>query len=457
MAVILMECFSRSGGTLLNKCLGALPNTIILSEVHPFGGGWGKLKELSFTTPKDQAQHWYGIRLKSDDFYDNLIELNDYCEKNNLNLIIRDWTHTNFVPNSNNNNKPPNSFLIYDFLKSRNIKVIPFVFLRNSIDIWISSGMKDVQSFYNNYGNYINALLKAEFRIFKYETFCKYPEQVLEDICEYCNVDYSMEGIRFYKYFNKINGDNQILKGSRGSNKNQITALKRKRITKQKQKLIYAYPQMLEINKKTSYSIKVNDNFDYKIKIINGRITGKVRSIYKHKIIGIAKKANYLIRKHKFFDIQEDTYIHKSADIKNRENIILSNKVRINKGVVLWPGSELLKIGANTGVNPYVTIYGKVTIGKNNMIAPHVMIAGGTHNFHSVEIDIYMQGGTSKGIEIKDNVWIGANSVIIDGVIIGEGAIIAAGSIVTKNVKPYDIVAGNPATIIKNRKKIDNC
>jgi len=54
-------------------------------------------------------------------------------------------------------------------------------------------------------------------------------------------------------------------------------------------------------------------------------------------------------------------------------------------------------------------------------------------------------------IIICDDVWVGANSVILPGVTIGEGAIIAAGSVVTKNIPPYAIVVGNPAKILKFR------
>ena len=63
---MLMFCFLRSGGTLLNRCLGCLPNTIVLSEVNPLGGGTGAAVQA--TTPFEQARKWYGIELKSSDF-----------------------------------------------------------------------------------------------------------------------------------------------------------------------------------------------------------------------------------------------------------------------------------------------------------------------------------------------------------------------------------------------------
>jgi acetyltransferase-like isoleucine patch superfamily enzyme len=126
--------------------------------------------------------------------------------------------------------------------------------------------------------------------------------------------------------------------------------------------------------------------------------------------------------------------------------------VKINKGVVIWPGRESVVVGENTGLNPYVVIYGRVTLGKHNMIGPHVMIAGGNHSFESIDIPMKSQKGTSKGIILEDDVWIGANSVVVDGVTIGQGAIVGANSVVTRDIAPYDIVAGNPAKKINNRR-----
>jgi acetyltransferase-like isoleucine patch superfamily enzyme len=87
------------------------------------------------------------------------------------------------------------------------------------------------------------------------------------------------------------------------------------------------------------------------------------------------------------------------------------------------------------------------------MIAPNCMISGGNHNYIDNLIPMIFQSSNSKGIIIDDDVWIGANSVILDGVTIEKGAIIAAGSVVKNNVAKYEIVAGNPAKKIKSRLK----
>lgn len=153
----------------------------------------------------------------------------------------------------------------------------------------------------------------------------------------------------------------------------------------------------------------------------------------------------------------ENVLIHPDVEIRYPEQISLGDNVQLRKGVVLQPSRKYpLSIGDYTGVNPYVCIYGRVSIGKYVMIAPHVMIAGGNHSFTDTDTPMIMQcKSTNEGIIIDDDVWIGANAVILDGVHIEKGAVVGAGSVVTKNVKSYGVVAGNPAVKINQRKEHD--
>ncbi len=99
----------------------------------------------------------------------------------------------------------------------------------------------------------------------------------------------------------------------------------------------------------------------------------------------------------------------------------------------------------------------KIYIGRKVMFGPHVfMITGG----HRMDIlGKYMQDvkdyekhpDNDKDIIVEDDVWVGANSMILKGVTIGEGSVIAAGSVVTKDVEPYSIVGGVPARLIRKR------
>lgn len=108
--------------------------------------------------------------------------------------------------------------------------------------------------------------------------------------------------------------------------------------------------------------------------------------------------------------------------------------------------------GAYSYIGPGCEIYPNVTIGNFTMLASDVLIIGGDHNFRTAGIPSVFNGrdGIKKTI-IGNDVWIGARSIIMTGVTIGNGAIIAAGSVVTKDIEPYAIYGGVPAKKIKMR------
>ena len=94
----------------------------------------------------------------------------------------------------------------------------------------------------------------------------------------------------------------------------------------------------------------------------------------------------------------------------------------------------------------------KIKIGNDVLIGPNVFISDQDHRYDNVELPISKQGVKIKdgnGIHIKEGSWIGTNSVIIGNIIIGKGSVVAANSVVTKNVPNFCVVAGVPAKIIK--------
>lgn len=120
-------------------------------------------------------------------------------------------------------------------------------------------------------------------------------------------------------------------------------------------------------------------------------------------------------------------------------------------------GEGKLELGERTYINANtcITCLRGIKIGKNCKIGPNVSIFDHDHDLNADE-----NNGTEKGrhyfsanITIADDAWIGANSVILKGVKIGKGAIVAAGSVVTKDVADYEVVAGVPAKHIKGRDK----
>lgn len=112
-----------------------------------------------------------------------------------------------------------------------------------------------------------------------------------------------------------------------------------------------------------------------------------------------------------------------------------------------------ISIGDYSGIGEksFIQDIGEIHIGNNVLMGPEVMIFTANHNISRQQL-IRLQGYTVKKVIISDDVWIGSRSIILPGVEIGKGAVIAAGAIVTKNVEPYAIVGGNPARVIKFRE-----
>lgn len=109
-------------------------------------------------------------------------------------------------------------------------------------------------------------------------------------------------------------------------------------------------------------------------------------------------------------------------------------------------------IGKNTLIGLRNTVIGPIQIGNDVIIAQNVVLSGLNHNYDDPNTPIVNQKVITKEIIVEDDVWIGANSVVTAGVHIGNHSVVAGGSVVTKDVPPYSIVAGNPAKVIKSIK-----
>ena len=110
-----------------------------------------------------------------------------------------------------------------------------------------------------------------------------------------------------------------------------------------------------------------------------------------------------------------------------------------------------VELGRNCSVNAYACISGKVRCGDGVRIASLVSIVGFNHGFEDPDIPINDQPHVTLGITIGDDVWIGANAVVLDGVTIGRGAVVAAGAVVNRDVPELAIVGGVPAKVIRRR------
>ena len=106
-------------------------------------------------------------------------------------------------------------------------------------------------------------------------------------------------------------------------------------------------------------------------------------------------------------------------------------------------------IGDYTRIGIHNTIIGPVTIGSHVNLAQGITVTALNHNFAHTDQLIDQQGVSTKAVVISDDVWVGANAVILPGVTIGRHSVVAAGAVVTADVPDYSIVAGVPARVVK--------
>lgn len=106
-------------------------------------------------------------------------------------------------------------------------------------------------------------------------------------------------------------------------------------------------------------------------------------------------------------------------------------------------------IGDHTRIGLHSTVIGPVTIGSHVNLAQGITVTALNHNFSDPTFPIDAQGISTKPVVIEDDVWIGANAVILPGVRIGRHSVVAAGAVVTRDVPSGSLVAGVPATVKK--------
>jgi acetyltransferase-like isoleucine patch superfamily enzyme len=141
------------------------------------------------------------------------------------------------------------------------------------------------------------------------------------------------------------------------------------------------------------------------------------------------------------------------SNVKVTHNISLGNNVRIDDNVELRSSKHSsITVGNNTSINRNTVLIGEIHIGSNVSIAPGCVIVGTNHKINDLEVPIKNQGNTTKGLQISDNVWLGANVTVLDGVTIEQGSVIGAGSVVTKSITMNSIAVGNPCKAIKKRR-----
>lgn len=150
-------------------------------------------------------------------------------------------------------------------------------------------------------------------------------------------------------------------------------------------------------------------------------------------------------------------YVYLSA--LGKEGIVIGNNVSIgaySRVIVSTSFDNLgshIKLGNNVGIGEYAYLGGGggLTIGDDCIVGQYLSCHPENHNYQDQSIPIRLQGVNRTGIKIGPNCWIGSKVTILDGVEVGSGCIIAAGSVVTKSFKANSIIGGVPAKFIKTR------
>jgi len=136
--------------------------------------------------------------------------------------------------------------------------------------------------------------------------------------------------------------------------------------------------------------------------------------------------------------------------------ISLGDGVWVERGAVLWAFNGSIRTNRDVYLGPHVTIYGHggVEIGADTLVSMKATILSSNHGIPPDGQKIREQPDELLPTKIGRDVWIGANAVILGGVTVGDGAVVAAGAVVTKDVEAGAVVAGVPARLL--RKRLEN-
>jgi acetyltransferase-like isoleucine patch superfamily enzyme len=152
-------------------------------------------------------------------------------------------------------------------------------------------------------------------------------------------------------------------------------------------------------------------------------------------------------------DVPVTTQFDGAVETAGRVRLVLGEHCRFGRRVFLETcDGGVIRMGANVRVNAgaFIVSYAEVSIGDDAMIAEYVGIRDADHGM-APDRPIRVQPHAAKPVRIGNDVWIGRGSVVLKGVTIGDGAVVAANSVVTHDVPPMTIVAGTPARVLRRR------
>jgi acetyltransferase-like isoleucine patch superfamily enzyme len=192
-------------------------------------------------------------------------------------------------------------------------------------------------------------------------------------------------------------------------------------------------------------------------------LRGRIRRIGFKRARGMTMIGKHVaLRNKRYISAGRNFIVEDYAEIQglSRHGVTFGDRVTVGRFASIRPsglyGGEIgegLVVGDNSNIGAYCYIgcAGLIHVGSNVMMSPRVSLYAENHNFSDANRPMKEQGVAREPIVIEDDCWIASHAVVLAGVTIGRGSIVAAGSVVTKDVPPYSIVAGSPAHVIRSR------
>jgi hypothetical protein len=229
MALAVFYSFARSGGTLINRCLGAIPGNLVLSEVNPHG---------AVVPVEVQARDWVGL-LRPEEFDafsrkgygEKLRVLAETAGREGRHLVVRDWTTLNFMPRAFFEYHHPSTLLEQDLYLARcGLEFHSAVVVRRAPAVYESIvrtfdhlAHLEVTEFGASYLAYAQAV--AGRPVVQFEEFCRQPQRELERLCGWLGIAYSSTFLEGFSTFDRCTGDNRLATASRAGRSRQIEVL----------------------------------------------------------------------------------------------------------------------------------------------------------------------------------------------------------------------------------------
>ena len=244
----ILSNLARAGGTLVSRCLGAMDNIVLLSEIHPLG--------TQLFNPLEQAHDWYKL-IQSEEtgrqynFIDTIQLVEQRCRTSGKTLVIRDWAHLDFIGvpflKRPSYRKQLNKALAGAF------DVRQYALVRHPADQWLSTarlkvmeGHLDLEAFLAGYRRFAEQATASGFM--RYEDFTREPVTQIEQLCQQLQLDFDAGFINKWSANSHVTGD--ISGMSRGSRFAKICPLQRRSIDKTLQATLQKNPdycQALEL------------------------------------------------------------------------------------------------------------------------------------------------------------------------------------------------------------------